>query len=237
MELLTNYNEKQIAELKIILLMSAKNHLGIANLPNENDLKQIVNFLKEKFFEFNLIEIEKAFQMYASGEIVTESKPYGVLSTAFISEVLQEYRQFRKMWKDIAERKQQKLLPEPVVDQEKVGKELFEFLLNYYLKNNQLPIAYDWESVYFHMEKEKEINLTAEEKMDYYNVMKDDLIQKINYYRNSKSKEKEVKNWLELLNDKKRLAKQCREQLVKLYFINQLKTKRNGNNTNTSTNE
>ena len=87
------------------------------------------------------------------------------------------------------------------------------------------------------MEKEKEINLTAEEKMDYYNVMKDDLIQKINYYRNSKSKEKEVKNWLELLNDKKRLAKQCREQLVKLYFINQLKTKRNGNNTNTSTNE
>lgn len=217
--------DDKLVDLKIILLTSAKNHLGIANLPNENDLNLIVQFLKSKYFDFDLNEIAHAITLYSSGEIIVENKPYGVLSTLFLSEVLNEYRQLRAIWKKIAEQKENKtkLLNAPIADPIKEGEENYNFLVNYFFEKNELPLAFDWESVYFHLERIKEIDLSIDDKKDFFNNEKNDYIEKIDYYKNVFAKKAEVKEWLELISDKNLLSKHCRKKLVHLYFTNQLK--------------
>lgn len=234
MDKLITLNDNQLTDVKIILLMGAKNHLGIANLPNENDLNQIVLFLKSKFGEFTPQEIEIALQMYSCGSITVENKPYGVLSTLFLSEVFNQYRIHRKMAKDIHERKmnEQKQLMAPKKDPDEVNKNLTEFLVQYISENNCLPESYAWDEVFLHLEKIKEIDLAVEDKKDFVSLQREELIERIEYYKNVVGKKQEVLEMLRLLNDTKAMQSYCRRKLVHLYFENKLNQSKNGSNTN-----
>jgi len=229
MDKLMNMNDKAILDVKIVLLTGAKNHLGIANLPNEADLNQICAFLQSKYGDFTAKEIDDALQRYASGSLSVSSKAYGVLSTMFLSDLLNEYRVLRKMWNDFAKRQENQLLQlqEAKKDENEVNENLCNWLCEYVQESGVIPDAYDWDAVYKHLEKVGEINLSREDKVDFYNIEKEGIMESVNYYKDIISKKSEMMELLRILQDEKMMQSYCRRKLVHLY-LNQIIRKQNG---------
>ena len=234
MEQIKNCSEKTTIDLKILLLAGAKNYLGILNLPNESDLNIICNFIKNKFGEFTIAEIDNALQLYSEGTITTSVKPIGVLSTTFLSEVLWEYRSHRKAFISLQNRLKEKtlLIDKPNENSDEKNKRLTEWLLNWIKEKKQIPQTYAWDEVYFHLEKTNEINLSNEDKIDFMELTIEDIREKIEFYKSNPNKKDEVNDWMRTIQDKNLLQKTCRKNLVQLYLnklVNQQNQQTNGN--------
>lgn len=230
MDKLLNLDDKGMLDVKIILLTGAKNHLGISNLPNEADLIQICAFLKNNYPDFTAKEIDDAIQRYARGSIAVNSKPYGVLSTMFLSDVLNEYRTIRKTWRDFERRQQenQLLLAQPVKDEAETNKILAEWLIDWVAENKTIPPSYDWDGVFKHLENIREIELSKEDKSDFFNNEAEGMRESIAFYKNVTGKKAEMMELLRILQDRKLMQSYCRRKLVHLYLNNKILKTTNG---------
>lgn len=233
MDKLAHLTDRGMTEVKIVLLTGAKNHLGISNLPNETDLKQICDFLKSNYGDFTAGEIDHAIQQYARGAIGVNSKAYGVLSTMFLSDLLNEYRLLRKQWRDFERRKteNQLLLAQPPKDEAAANKALTEWLVDWVIQTDEIPATYNWDGVFKHLEDTGEIALTAEDKIDFMNIQVAEMQESIDFYRNVNGKRAEMMELLNILNDPKSLKSYCRRKMVHHYLENKLTSNKtpNGN--------
>jgi hypothetical protein len=229
MKLIGEYTENDFKELKLILYAGAKNYLGISNLPDQYDLKKICEFLKSYFKDLTANEIDKALSMYANGKIVVYTQSYGVLSLKFLSEVLHEYRLQRKSWRDFEKMKsnEQKMLNAPVEDYELKCKNLYNWIVNYVKENNNIPDLYAWNEVYHYCEKEKIIELSKEDKTDFFNLMKEEIQDEIKLNQNNPDKREELKTLLKISENNISIAQLCRKKLVILHLNNLLQTQLN----------
>lgn len=233
---LGDITDNDFRELKLVLIHGAKNYLGISNLPDEYDLIKMCEFLSTHFKDFTAHEIDKALSMYASGSISVLTQPYGVMGMKFLSDVLHEFRLHRKSWKDFNLRRENetKLLSAPVENIEEKGKNLYNFLINFLNDGNEMPDLYAWDEVFLYLEKEKIIELSTEDKIDFMNLVKEEIRDEIEYCSKQYDKKELLKELLKLLSNEKALASLCRKKLVILHINNlQLqnqKTNDNGNN-------
>lgn len=227
MQLLKDATPAQLTDLKIALLMCAKNYLGIANLPNESDLVLLCEFLQNKFPELTAQDITKALQMYAAAQLAVDAKPYGLLSAVFLTDVLAEYRQHKYQWKVWQERKQSETLQLNAheVSAEEKNKRLYEFIAEWIANGNAMPDCYAWNEVYAHLEAAQLIQLSKEDKADYYANTKHELIESVQYLKQVPDKRAEVNELLSILNDTYSLQSLCRKKLVQLYLTNNVQPK------------
>lgn len=225
MKLIGQYSAEDFKELKLVLISGCKNYLGISTLPNEYDLKKICEFIQTYFKDFTAHEIDKALSMYASGAIVVYTQSYGVLSLKFLSEVLHEFRLQRKSWKEFELKKQndQKLLSAPVEDYELKCKNLYHWIVDYVKQNNLIPDLYAWNEVYYYCEKEKIIELTYDDKVDFFNLVKEEIRDEIKFIENDFEKKELHKELLKILSNDFSLAQLCRKKLVILHLNKFLK--------------
>lgn len=229
-------NDFDFRELKLVLINGAKNYLGITNLPDEYDLKKICEFIATYFKDFTAIEVDKAMSMYASGAIVVYTQPYGVLGMKFLSEVLHEFRLVRKSWKDfnLNRDNEKKLLSAPVENPIEKGKNLYNFIVNFLNEGNEIPDLFAWDEVFLYLENEKKIDLSVEDKIDFMNIVKEDIRDQIEYCSKQYDKKELLKELLKLLSNEKAIASLCRKRLVILHLNNLIsqnqKTTSNGNN-------
>lgn len=214
--------EKDFVELKLVLIHGCKNYLGISNLPDEHDLIKMCEFLATYFKDFTTHEIDKALSMYASGSIVVHIQPYGVMGLKFLSEVLHEYRLIRKSYKDfdLTRQKNQILLNAPVENVEEKGKNLYNWIINYLNDGNEIPETFAYDEIFFHLEKEKIIDLSIEDKIDFMNLVKEDIRDQIEYCSKQYDKKEMLKELLKLLSNEKAIASLCRKKLVILHLNN-----------------
>lgn len=233
MKKLIEYSDSDLIELKLTLIAGAKNYFGISNLPDEYDLKIMCEFLMTHFKDFTAHEINRAMSMYANGQISVHNQIYGVLNMKFLSDVLHEYRLQRKIWNDFEKRRQdeKKMLSAPAVNHEEKNRNLYLFLVNHVEQTNQIPELFAWDEVYAHLEKEKIIELSNEDKIDFLNLMKEEIRESITYFSNVHDKKNDVKELMKLLSNEKSLASFCRKKLVLLH-LNNLTNKQPTNGTN-----
>ena len=232
-----NYTEDDFKELKLVIYAGCKNYLGISTLPDQYDLKKISEFIFTYFKDLTAHEIDKALSMYASGVISVYTQCYGVLSLKFLSEVLHEYRSQRKSWKDFELRKanNQKLLNVGEVDVIEKGKNLYNWIVNYVKENSIIPDSYGYDEVYFYLEKEKIIELSHDDKLDFLNLVKEEIRDEIKYLEKQIDKRELLKELLKVLSNDFALASLCRKKLVILHlnnFINNQTKKENGKSSN-----
>lgn len=217
---------EEIKKMKLVLLQSAKNFLGISNLPDSNDLNLMIDFLSTHFKGITSTQVYSAMSMYASGTISVPTQPYGVLSMKFLSDLIHEFRMYEKMRNDLKKLKEknQNLLESHPVNSDETNENLYKWIVEHIKENKIIPELYAWNEVYLHLEKTKEIDLTTEDKIDYLNLIRDELKEKINYYSTSSDHREQVKEWMKILSNDFALASYCRKKLVHLHlnkFINQ----------------
>lgn len=220
MKQINEFNENDFMELKLNLIQVSKNYLGITNLPDENDLQIICDFLSTHFKDFTRAEIVRALSMYANGTISVLTQPYGVLSMKFLSDVLHEFRIIRKRENDLLRMREQnqKLLNEPIKNQDEINENLYKFIVNYVNENNFIPDLYAWNECYFHLEKIKEIELSNDDKNDFMEMVKDEIKEQIKFYSNYPDKRNEMNELLKMLSSNFSLANYCRKKLVYLHL-------------------
>lgn len=235
MKRINEFNENDFTELKVNLIQSAKNYLGITNLPDENDLQIICDFLATHFKDFTRIEIVRALSMYANGTIIVYTQPYGVLSMKFLSEVLQEFRIIRKKENDLLKMRNenQKLLNEPVKNPDETNKNLYNWIVEYVKENKIIPMLYAWNEVYQHLEKIKIIDLSNDDKKDFVEFVRNEIMEQIKFYSNVPDKKNEMNELLKMLSNNFTLANYCRKKLVYLHLEKLIEpSKQNQNNGN-----
>lgn len=236
MKRLNELTDSDLIELKIILISCSKNYLGISNLPDEHDLKIMCDFLTTHFKDFTAHEIKLALSMYANGQISCQNQIYGVLSMKFLSDVLQEYRMHRKMANDLNKIKSQNqiLLNEHQVNQDEKNENLYNWITKYVIENNYIPELYAWNECYFHLEKIGEIDLTNDDKIDFRELCKNEISERIKYLSQSVEHREQVNELMKILSSDFALASFCRKKLVLLHLqklINpQIKNQNHGNN-------
>lgn len=225
MKRITDLNESELIELKIILISCSKNYLGISNLPDEHDLKIMTDFLMTHFKDIRTHEIQLALSMYAKGEIVCQNQIYGVLNMKFLSDVLHEYRIHRKMMNDLKKSKSENqiLLNEHKVNDDEKNENLWNWILKYVNENNSIPDLYAWNECYFHLEKIGAINLTNDDKIDFRELCRNEINERIKYLSMSVEHREQVKELMKILSSDFALASYCRKKLVYLQLQKSIK--------------
>lgn len=224
MKMIGNYTEEDFKELKLVIYSGAKNYLGITNLPDQYDLKKICEFIHSYFKDLTAHEIDKAMSMYAAGTIVVQTKPYGVISLMFLSEVLQEFRLHKKSWRnfELQKSKNEKLLNEHQVDPVEKGKKMYDWILNYVIETGIIPESYGWDDVFIYLEHEKIIDLSYDDKIDFLELVRDDIRDEIKFIEKNPEKKELLKELFKILSSDKALGSLCRKKLVILHLSNQL---------------
>ncbi len=216
-------SDSDVRDVGYVFLKIAK-AFGITNVPDDDHLRALFQFVKRNYPNFTQEEIMYAFELYATGKLDCTKQHYQTMNFEFVAAVLMAYG--RKRFDEI---KKYEATPREPVKQltahEKTDVEFQEFMFNLLKKycddNGKMPVVGDWEAAFLHMERAQLITMTNEEKAEYVEVVKQrerDRIFAGNQLLN-------ITDALELksLDDMRVLKMLCRQERAKDYFRMYLK--------------
>lgn len=143
--------------------------LGVRTTPSVESTTLTLETLKNQFGDFSMQEIAISFELAFGGKLDVDVTNYDSFNVIYLTNILNAYRPYRaKIIKRDADLKlnqekenQMKVIDEPVENKEK---RLCESLIKIVEQEGKLPLAWDWEPVFFHLERIGELNDTSAQK-------------------------------------------------------------------------
>lgn len=143
--------------------------LGIKNLPDENVMPFLLRFIREHFGSLSCEAMIQAFELNALCEFGEKKhEHFQCISIEFLAAVLGDYimlkRNTYKEFKQLAAPKD--------IDIDETPESVYETLIDFVKRKNQIPIVWNWGKVYSHMEKAGLITEDNKWKTDFYEKIK-----------------------------------------------------------------
>lgn len=216
-----NFKVQNFNELAIKIIEWSK-FLGLREPHDKKELGLLLAFLKNQYGDFTMPEISLAFELAMTQQLnIDNINHYQSFSAMYLSMILNSYREFRSdiRMKKIALEQKQKELNEiksrPSIEERE--KQNYEGLLKYINDKKQLPIAWDYEGCYNHMERIGIINLTDGQKAEYKNKIEERIKSEAKLVAMEEGN-KAMQNILSVLHNPTNLKIRCRIEYVKEYF-------------------
>lgn len=183
-----------------------------ANIPQDEEKKFLVDFIKKHYSNYTTEEIRVAFEMAVAGKLELGkdgAKCYENFSCEYFGRIMRAYR----LWADdeikFIESKQKEVLSLPIAKQ--TPEEIVEFWLNEWKESKTKNYLLFGGFVQVYDIIEKEIDLTIDQKNAIVSKVRTDLMANVNGLR----EEKEMKA---KINDENYIATVCKKLAVAMHF-------------------
>jgi hypothetical protein len=175
---------------------------GVKDEPDETMLKLIVNSLRKYFTSYTASEIVLAFQLNSAGQLSKRVEAFNNFDLAFVTKVADLYGNLRR-----SARKELSLNVKKIEEpKEATAEDLIEYLKAH---KNDLPLIFEWNKVFMHLEAKGEIKMTLKDKQKLFKIVyNENLEKKLDPFTNftidsnyqawvkSECRKKEVIRWL-----------------------------------------
>jgi hypothetical protein len=163
-------DKQKSAQYELTLLKSSA-VLGVKNAPDMNMLGELSAFVFKYYRNFTSEDVQEAFRYAVANGV----EHYGTFDMQFVARCLNSYRHIvdARIKREQERNANQLLLKAPTM----TDKDAYDYLVNYYEKNNEMPMIYCWSMAFkgmlntLPMEKAKLLIEDARKNAEHYQMV------------------------------------------------------------------
>lgn len=192
---------------------------GVRMEPSVEMVTLMLETLKNQFADFSMQEIAIAFEFSLGGKIDVETNTYDSFNVVYLTNVLKAYREYRIkiIKKDLqinANKQQEEKIKTIEMPVEEKQKRLYLGILKIVETERKIPLTWDWEAVFFHLERIGELCDSNKEKTQFM----DGIILKLKSDAKMQDRPGIKAEILERISKPELLKFECRKERVKKYL-------------------